>query len=196
MADPVAPGFSPGAVFPGCGCGARGGLRPVRHGRLPNTYLKGKSLAIACPKLDGNQEVYLEKVRGLFEESKINSLTVVIMQVPCCRGLLGLAVQALQQSSRKVPVKSVIVSLQGEVLQEEWATAYREAPAEPPQEGGRSEVKRSRAGLPHGEPRTEPHPPRRRPSTSFALLGYPHSRKNGGHSRRVSPVAGTDAFFP
>jgi hypothetical protein len=31
----------------------------------------------------------------------------------------------------------------------------REGPAEPPQEGGRSEVKRSRAGSPHGEPRTE-----------------------------------------
>ena len=28
--------------------------------------------------------------------------------------------------------------------------------------GGRSEVKRSRAGSPHGEPRTEPRPPRRR----------------------------------
>jgi hypothetical protein len=35
--------------------------------------------------------------------------------------LLGLAMQAMQASSRKVPVKSVIVSLQGEVLQEEWA---------------------------------------------------------------------------
>jgi len=48
---------------------------------------------------------------------------VVIMQVPCCRGLAGLALQALKESSRKVPVKSVIVSLQGEVLSEEWAAA-------------------------------------------------------------------------
>ena len=68
-------------------------------------------------------EIYVEKLRGLFEDAKINSLTVTIMQVPCCRGLLGLAMQALKASSRKVPVKSVIVSLQGEVLQEEWATA-------------------------------------------------------------------------
>jgi hypothetical protein len=37
--------------------------------------------------------------------------------------LLGLAMEALKASSRKVPVKSVIVSLQGEVLQEDWATA-------------------------------------------------------------------------
>jgi hypothetical protein len=96
---------------------------PFAMGDFHNAYLKGKALAIACPKLDGDQEIYLEKIRGLFEEAKINSLTVVIMQVPCCRGLAGLALRALKESSRKAPVKSVIVSLQGEVLQEEWAAA-------------------------------------------------------------------------
>jgi acyl-CoA synthetase (NDP forming) len=52
------------------------------------------------------------------------------------------------------------------VLRAEGTTArksnQREGPAESPQEGGRSEVKRSRAGSSHGEPRTEPRPPRRR----------------------------------
>ena len=42
------------------------------------------------------------------------------MQVPCCRGLLGLALQGLKASSRKAPVRSVIVGLQGDVLQEDW----------------------------------------------------------------------------
>jgi hypothetical protein len=96
---------------------------PFAMGDFHNTYLKGKALAIACPKLDGDQEIYLEKVRGLIEDAKINTLTVVIMQVPCCRGLLGLALQALKESSRKIPVTSVIVSLQGEVLQEALAAA-------------------------------------------------------------------------
>jgi hypothetical protein len=96
---------------------------PFAMGDFHNTYLKGKGLAIACPKLDGDQEIYLEKIRGLIEDAKINTLTVVIMQVPCCRGLLGLALQALKESSRKIPVKTVIVSLQGEVLQEALAAA-------------------------------------------------------------------------
>ncbi|HWS15728.1 MAG TPA: 4Fe-4S ferredoxin [Candidatus Methylomirabilis sp.] len=117
LVSPAAPYFQGADVVLAADC------VPFAMGDFHNLYLKGKALAIACPKLDGNQEVYLEKVRGLFEESKINSLTVVIMQVPCCRGLLGLAVQALRESSRKAPVKSVIVSLQGEVLQEEWASA-------------------------------------------------------------------------
>ena len=86
-------------------------------------YLKGKSLAIACPKLDEGQDVYVGKIRSWFEDAKINTLTVLIMQVPCCRGLVGLAAQALKESARKVPVKCVVVSLQGEVLQEDWIAA-------------------------------------------------------------------------
>jgi len=89
-------------------------------GDFHREYLKGKTLGIACPKLDGGQEVYLEKLKALVEQAQINTLTVMIMQVPCCRGLLGLAQQAVQQSSRKVPVKVVVVGLQGEILQEAW----------------------------------------------------------------------------
>jgi hypothetical protein len=117
LVSPSAPYFQGADVVLAADC------VPFAMGDFHNTYLKGKGLAIACPKLDGGQEVYLEKIRGLFEDAKINTLTVVIMQVPCCRGLASLALQALKESSRKVPVKYVIVSLQGEVLQEEWATA-------------------------------------------------------------------------
>src|SRR4030065_709278 len=78
-------------------------------GNYHNDYLKGKSLAIACPKLDEGQNIYIEKIKSWFEDSKIDTLTVLIMQVPCCMGLVQLAKQALQKSSRKVPVKYVIV---------------------------------------------------------------------------------------
>ena len=117
LVSPQAPYFQGADVVLAADC------VPFAMGDFHNTYLKGKAIAIACPKLDGDQEVYVEKIRALYEDAKINSLTVTIMQVPCCRGLLGLAMQALKASSRKVPVKSVIVSLQGEVLQEEWAAA-------------------------------------------------------------------------
>jgi len=89
-------------------------------GDFHGDHLKGKTLGIACPKLDGGQEVYLEKLKALVDQAQINTLTVMIMQVPCCRGLLGLAQQAVQQSSRKVPIKAVVVGLQGEILQETW----------------------------------------------------------------------------
>jgi hypothetical protein len=96
---------------------------PFAMGNFHSDFLKGKALAIACPKLDAGQEAYVEKIRAWFDEAKINTLTVMIMQVPCCRGLLSTAIQALQGSKRKVPIRYVVVSLQGEVLQEEWVEA-------------------------------------------------------------------------
>ena len=89
-------------------------------GDFHRDWLSNRTLAIACPKLDENQQVYLSKFTALIDTARINTLTVMIMQVPCCRGLLGLAQKAAAQAARKVPVKAVVVSLDGRVLQEEW----------------------------------------------------------------------------
>ena len=89
---------------------------PVFH----NRYLAGKTLAIACPKLDSNKEAYVEKIKTMIQCSNINTLTVVIMEVPCCGGLLRLAQQAVVDSEKRIPVKLVIISIRGEVLREEW----------------------------------------------------------------------------
>jgi ferredoxin len=83
-------------------------------------FLKGKKLVIACPKLDSNKEVYLEKLKVLIEETRINTLNVVIMEVPCCSGLLKLAELAAESSSRKVPIKYTVVGIKGNIIEEEW----------------------------------------------------------------------------
>ena len=89
-------------------------------GDFHKDWLKGKTLMIACPKLDSNQEVYLEKIQALIDEANINTLTVMIMEVPCCSGLLALAKRAADAARRKVPVKCVVVGVQGGVVREEW----------------------------------------------------------------------------
>jgi len=114
LVSPQAPYFQGADVLLAADCTA------FALGAFHNDYLKGKSLAIACPKLDQGQEIYVEKIKALAEDAKINTLTVMIMQVPCCRGLSALASEALSQSSRKVPVKAVVVGLQGDILSEEW----------------------------------------------------------------------------
>jgi NAD-dependent dihydropyrimidine dehydrogenase PreA subunit len=86
------------------------------HGR----FMKGKSIAIACPKLDTNKESYVQKLTSMITDTKINSLTVVMMEVPCCGGLLHMAQTARANSGRNIPVKQAIVSIRGEVLEEEW----------------------------------------------------------------------------
>ena len=89
-------------------------------GCFHNNHLKGKSLAIACPKLDQGTDTYVEKLTAMIEVSKVNTITVMMMEVPCCGGLLKMVQSALSSSSRKVPVKKIIVGINGEVLQEEW----------------------------------------------------------------------------
>ena len=93
---------------------------PFSYPNFHNHFLAGKTLAIACPKLDSNQEVYLDKLVSMIINSKINTLTVVVMEVPCCGGLLRLAQKAVQQSGRKIPVKQAVIGIKGDLLKEEW----------------------------------------------------------------------------
>ncbi len=92
-------------------------------GDFHKEYLKGKVLGIACPKLDEGKEIYVEKLKALIDVAKINTLTVMIMEVPCCGGLLQLALKAASQAERRIPIKRVVVSLRGDILQEEWVEA-------------------------------------------------------------------------
>jgi ferredoxin len=83
-------------------------------------FLAGKKLAIACPKLDHDQEIYLAKLTALIDQAKVDTITVMIMEVPCCGGLLRAAQMAAQRASRKVPIKVVVVGIDGEVRQQAW----------------------------------------------------------------------------
>ena len=89
-------------------------------GDFHSRYLKNKTLAIACPKLDSNQQSYIDKLVAMINDSKINSLTVVRMEVPCCGGLTRMAQMAVANASRKIPIKQAIISASGEVLEEDW----------------------------------------------------------------------------
>jgi NAD-dependent dihydropyrimidine dehydrogenase PreA subunit len=86
-------------------------------------YLQGKKLAIACPKLDDGQEVYLEKLTALVDRAGIRSVTVMIMQVPCCSGLVQMARRAVDQASRRIPIEAIVVSLEGKILQRSAVSA-------------------------------------------------------------------------
>jgi NAD-dependent dihydropyrimidine dehydrogenase PreA subunit len=89
-------------------------------GDFHSKHLKGKSLAIACPKLDQGTDSYVEKLTAMIDIAKVNTITVMMMEVPCCGGLLHMVRTALSNASRKVPVKKMIVGISGNVLQEEW----------------------------------------------------------------------------
>jgi ferredoxin len=78
-------------------------------------YLPGKKLAIACPKLDQGMDIYLDKLTALVAEGGVRSLTVMIMEVPCCGGLVRLAEAAVARANRQIPVTRTVVALDGEI---------------------------------------------------------------------------------
>jgi ferredoxin len=114
LVPPMAPYFQGKDVVLAADCTA------FALGAFHSQLLKGKSLAIACPKLDSEQEVYVDKIRSMIDDAKVNTLTVVMMQVPCCAGLLYLTKKAAESAKRKVPIKSIIVSIRGQIIEEEW----------------------------------------------------------------------------
>ncbi len=90
------------------------------YGNFHDRFIKNHTLAIACPKLDDGKDSYVAKITAMINQSNINTLTVVIMEVPCCGGLLQLVRIAAEQALRKIPIKKIVIGIQGEILEENW----------------------------------------------------------------------------
>jgi len=110
LVPPTAPFFCGADVLLAADCVAFAVADFHRH------HLAGRSLAIACPKLDSNQEIYLEKLVAMIDQAGIRSLRVMIMEVPCCGGLARLAEAAAGRALRKIPVEVTVVGTGGRVL--------------------------------------------------------------------------------
>jgi ferredoxin len=113
LVPPSAPYFKDADVLLAADCTA------YAYGDFHRGFLQGKRLAIACPKLDSNQDIYLDKLKALIDFAGIRSLTVLTMEVPCCRGLLQLARKAADEAERKIPIQWMEIGVQGDVLQEQ-----------------------------------------------------------------------------
>jgi len=82
-------------------------------GSMHQELLKGKALAIACPKLD-DTTAYVDKLAHIFSANGIRSITVAIMEVPCCRGLDIMVREALQKSGKDIELESITIGINGE----------------------------------------------------------------------------------
>lgn len=109
LVPPTAPYFRGADVLLAADCVA------YAVGDFHRDHLTGRALAIACPKLDSHQEVYLDKLVSLIDDAGIASLTVMVMEVPCCGGLVRLAQAALARAGRSVPLHVAVVGVGGEI---------------------------------------------------------------------------------
>jgi Pyruvate/2-oxoacid:ferredoxin oxidoreductase delta subunit len=88
---------------------------PVAYPNFHEDFLRGRTVMVGCPKFDDVQE-YVQKFADIFKTADIKSVTVVVMEVPCCQGLPMIVEKGMEMSGKTVPIEKVVISARGEVL--------------------------------------------------------------------------------
>ena len=107
LVNPRAPHFGGAHLLIAADCTA------FALGSFHSRLLEGRSLVIACPKLDQGQESYRQKLADLVAVAQ--SVEVAIMEVPCCSGLAGMVVEARNQVTADLPVELLVVGIEGTI---------------------------------------------------------------------------------
>lgn len=92
---------------------------PVASPDVHWRYVRGRSIAVACPKLD-KTEGYVEKLAAIMAQNNMPKVIIVRMSVPCCSGLTAITKQAYELSGRTdLILEEVTIGLDGELLKTE-----------------------------------------------------------------------------
>ena len=86
---------------------------PFAYPEFHRDFIKGRVLVNACPKLDDTGP-YVDKLAEMIALNDIQSVTVTIMEVPCCRGMAMFAQQAIEKSGKDVPLEVAVIGIDGE----------------------------------------------------------------------------------
>ena len=95
---------------------------PVAYPNFHRDFLKGKAIMVGCPKFDDVQE-YIQKFADIFSVADIKSVTVVVMEVPCCQGLPVIVEKGMEKAGKRIPIEKVVIGLKGDVLNREKLAA-------------------------------------------------------------------------
>jgi NAD-dependent dihydropyrimidine dehydrogenase PreA subunit len=85
------------------------------YGNFHKEFIRNKVVIIGCPKLD--QVSYADKLTEIINNNNVKSVTVVLMEVPCCGGIETAVKTALQSSGKFIPWQVVTISTDGRILE-------------------------------------------------------------------------------
>ena len=89
---------------------------PFAMGDFHSRFLKDSAIAVGCPKLD-DTAFYIEKFAAILKTNKLNTLTVIHMEVPCCSGLVEIAKKAIKLAEIDLDFKDITITLDGSIKQ-------------------------------------------------------------------------------
>lgn len=95
---------------------------PVAYASFHQDFLKGKVVMLGCPKFDEPQ-AYIQRFAEIFSKLDIKSITVVVMEVPCCQGLSIIIKKAMDIAAKEIPTEKVVIGTRGEVLKRQKLAA-------------------------------------------------------------------------
>ena len=78
-------------------------------------FLRGKVLVMGCPKFDDKEE-NVQKFAEMFKHSEIKSVTVVVMEVPCCSAMPIIVQKGMEASGMNIPIEKIVVSIRGKIM--------------------------------------------------------------------------------
>ena len=78
-------------------------------------YMEGRAVMMGCPKFD-DAEDYIQRFSQIITTCNLKSLTILIMEVPCCSAMNVIIKKALQKAGKSVPVEQITISTRGEEL--------------------------------------------------------------------------------
>jgi len=90
----------------------------VAYPNINRDFVSGRVVMMGCPKFDEAQ-MYVERFKEIFQQRKINSVTIMIMEVPCCSAMLQIIKKARDDAGSSVPVRQVVISTQGGIINDQ-----------------------------------------------------------------------------
>ncbi len=79
-------------------------------------FLTGKVVMMGCPKFD-DAESYVQRFSEIIANCNLKSITILIMEVPCCSSMNGIIQKAMERAGKSVAVEQITLSTQGAVLE-------------------------------------------------------------------------------
>jgi ferredoxin len=88
---------------------------PVAYPYFHKDFLQGRVILVGCPKFD-DTEAYINKFAEIFNVADIQSVTILIMEVPCCSKMPMIVQEGMALSGKDIPTEIVVVSSRGKIV--------------------------------------------------------------------------------
>jgi Pyruvate/2-oxoacid:ferredoxin oxidoreductase delta subunit len=88
---------------------------PVAYPNFHEELLKGRVIMMGCPKFDDTDE-YINKFAEIFKSITIKSVTIAIMEVPCCSKMPLIVQKGMELAGKEIPTEIIVISARGNIV--------------------------------------------------------------------------------